>query len=179
MNAVALAIAAAAAIAVLLTLAVWLATRNPGRHAAPRPPRRRPRPALLRLLFHTPRWFPPRLWLYAALAKVKGLRRDELSDEDRETELWVDGLKTPALRLPVRRPGLLTNTRMQVAAIIRVLPLDAFLGLQKSHRYKDATGSFEALTADPPALHAHESIAMTQAAMAEGLAEQQAKEWGP
>lgn len=165
MNAVVLAIAAAAAIAVLLTLAVWLATRNPGRHAAPRPRKRRPRLT----------------WLRTLAAKVNGLRRDELSDEDRETELWVDGLVRKPLgpAAPARRPQVLTAARVKVAAIIRAIPLDQLPWLQHGHGYTDTTGSFEALTAEPPALHAHESIAMTQAAMVEGLAEQQAKEWGP
>jgi hypothetical protein len=174
---VALAIAAALAAAALLALAVAKATRTPGRHAAARG-------RVLRIVWHTPRWFPPRLWLYSLgrfladlLARLNALRPENPTDED---ELWVDGLtvrKTYGPPAPARRPQALTVARVRTAALIRAIPLDAVPWLQKGHGYNDTTGAFEALTAPP--LHAHESASITQADLAAGLAAQHAKEWGP
>ena len=53
-------------------------------------------------------------------------------------------------------------------------------GLEHLQRaWADSTGTFTAIAQDPPVLRAHESVSLTRAQLAGGLAAQQAKEWGP
>ena len=129
----------------------------------------------------------------AAWLRLLGTGRPgKLSDEDKATELWVDGLveQVPGTTFeqdqgvmhgplaPARRPQLATAARAAYVAVVRALPLDAIPWLRPGQGYEDTdTGSYEAL-AVPPALHADESISMTRAALAAGLA-RHVEDWTP
>ena len=167
-------LALAALVTALVCFAAVILIGRPepqARHAAPRPPLK------VRIRVDTVLAVAA---LTAAHAKVNGLlARDEFgTDDDNETVLWVDGLTArpqhgpPA---PARRPQALT-----AAAIIRALPLDAVPHLRRG-QYKDGTGTFAAIAAAPapPALRAHESISLSRADMAAGLAAQHVEEWRP